>query len=61
MRNSVAVILSVLALNAQASPFLLADAGKLDLITRHINGPAMAGHADRVRLYNRAFQALEGV
>lgn len=39
----------------------LADAGQFDRITRRINGPAMAGHADRVRLYNRAFQALEGV
>ena len=61
MRNYVAVALSVLALSAQASPFLLADAGQFDRITRRINGPAMAGHADRVRLYNRAFQALEGV
>ncbi len=38
----------------------LADAGKLDLITRRINGPAMAGHADRMRITHRAFAALTG-
>jgi putative chitinase len=36
----------------------LADAGAFDSITRRINGPAMAGKADRDALYAAAKRAL---